>query len=66
MLNELEYEELTKSEEEVFYGKGGGGALSLVTTFAIVAIVTIVIYKLYKSKTGDITLPGGYKFKFTT
>ena len=25
-----------------------------------------LIYKVFSSKTGDITLPGGFKFKFTT
>ena len=40
--------------------------MGIITAFAIVAIVTIVVYKLYGSKSGDVTLPGGFKFKFTT
>ena len=29
------------------------------------AFLPVVIYKVYGSKSGDITLPGGFKFKFS-
>ena len=40
--------------------------MGIIASFAVIAIVTVVIYKVFASKTGDITLPGGFKFKFTT
>ena len=40
--------------------------MGIIAAFAVIAIVTVVIYKVFSSKTGDITLPGGFKFKFTT
>lgn len=66
MINELVYKKVPISQQKIQYGKGADSTMGLVTAFAIVAIVTIVIYKIYGSKTGDITLPGGFKFKFTT
>ena len=65
MLNQLEYQKVNLKRQYVSYGKGDM-SMGLVTAFAVVAVVTIVIYKIYGSKTGDITLPGGFKFKFTT
>jgi len=66
MLEEIkEYQILNEEEKLKTYGTGAI-SVSLVTCFAIVAIVTVVIYKMYGAKTGDITLPGGFKFKFTT
>ena len=65
MLNQLEYQKVNLKKQYVSYGKGDM-SMGLVTAFAVVAVVTIVIYKIYGSKTGDITLPGGFKFKFTT
>ena len=65
MLEQLEYQKVNLKKQYVSYGKGDM-SMGLVTAFAVVAVVTIVIYKIYGSKTGDITLPGGFKFKFTT
>ena len=65
MLEQLEYQKVNLKKQYVSYGKGDM-SMGLVTAFAVVAVVTIVIYKIYGSKTGDITLPGGLKFKFTT
>lgn len=66
MLNELNYKKVPIVQQKIEYGKGADSTMGLVTAFAVVAIITIVIYKIYGSKTGDITLPGGFKFKFTT
>ena len=66
MLEELSYKKLSKEEQKHKYGKGAELGMGIVTAFAIIAIITVVVYKIYGSKTGDITLPGGFKFKFTT
>lgn len=66
MLNEINYEIVPESRLIKYYGKGADSTMGLVTAFAIIAIITIVLYKIYGSKTGDITLPGGFKFKFTS
>ena len=66
MLKELKYEKISEERLNNTYGTGGDLGMGIITAFAIVAIVTVVIYKLYGSKSGDVTLPGGFKFKFTT
>lgn len=66
MLNELNYEIVSESRLNTYYGKGADSTMGIVTAFAIIAVITIVIYKIYGSKSGDITLPGGFKFKFTS
>lgn len=66
MLNEIKYSLIDENTKMNTYGKGVELGMGVVMTFAIVAIVTIVVYKLYQSNSGEITLPGGYKFKFTT
>lgn len=66
MLKEINYEVIDEENSKICYGKGPELGMGVVVAFAIVAIITIVVYKLFQSKTGEITLPGGYKFKFTT
>lgn len=66
MLNELSYTTIPIDKQKISYGKGAELGMGIVTAFAIIAVITVVIYKIYGSKTGDITLPGGFKFKFTT
>lgn len=66
MLNEINYTVLSNDELKTQYGKGSELGMGLVATFVIVAVVTVLIYKIYNSKSSDITLPGGYKFKFTS
>lgn len=66
MLNEINYKVIKDNDAKICYGKGAELGMGVVVAFAIVAIITVVVYKLFKSKTGEITLPGGYKFKFTT
>ena len=66
MLSEINYKLIENDDAKVTYGKGAELGMGVVMAFAVVAIVTIVVYKLYQSSSGEITLPGGYKFKFTT
>lgn len=66
MLNEINHKILDEQELKEHYGKGSELGMGLVATFVIVAVVTVLLYKIYNSKSGDITLPGGYKFKFTS
>ena len=66
MLEEINYQIISDDNANITYGKGAELGMGVIMAFAVVAIVTIVVYKLYQSKTGEITLPGGYKFKFTT
>ena len=66
MLLEIKYNELSKNKLKERYGKGADLGMGLVLAFGVVAVVTIIVYKLYSSSSGDITLPGGFKFKFTT
>ena len=43
-----------------------GEAITLASVMAIlsVAITAVVVYRLFKSKAGTVTLPGGYKFEW--
>lgn len=66
MLEEINYSILAEEELKKHYGRGSELGMGLVATFVIVAVVTVLLYKIYNSKSGDITLPGGYKFKFTS
>lgn len=66
MLKELKYKKFDESKYNSVYGKGAELGMGIIASFAVIAIVTVVIYKVFSSKTGDITLPGGFKFKFTT
>ncbi|MDI9504259.1 MAG: hypothetical protein GX343_00175 [Erysipelotrichaceae bacterium] len=44
----------------------GGEAITLGAVMAIlaIAIVSVIIYKLFLSETGKAQLPGGYKFEW--
>lgn len=66
MLEQINYQKISLKQLKRCYGKGAELGMGIITAFAIVAIITVVVYKLYGSKSGDITLPGGFKFKFTT
>lgn len=66
MIENLNYRKLTNEECSNLYGKGAELGMGIITAFVVVTIVTVVAYKIFGSKKGDITLPGGFKFKFTT
>lgn len=38
--------------------------LSAVMTVLVIAIVTVIVYKLFTSKAGSTTIPGGFKFEW--
>ena len=38
--------------------------LAAVMLIMVIAIITVVIYKLYSSGDGTVQLPGGYKFQW--
>lgn len=38
--------------------------LAAIMTVLIIAIVTVVVYKLFTSKAGATTIPGGFKFEW--
>ncbi len=44
----------------------GGEAITLTAVMAIliIAIVTVVVFKLFTSKQGSTTIPGGFKFEW--
>ena len=44
----------------------GGEAITLTAIMAvlIIAIVTVVVYKLFTSRQGSTTIPGGFKFEW--
>lgn len=44
----------------------GGEAITLtaVMTVLVIAIVTVVVFKLFASKQGSTTIPGGFKFEW--
>lgn len=56
--------ELTKEEIKVLYG-GEGFSILIVMTYLAVAFVTVAIWKLYTSKEGKFTFPGGFEFQWT-
>ncbi len=61
MLEKLHYEEMSLEETKSI--KGGFLGLEVVTAFAILSVISVLIYKIFSSKATDITLPGGFKFK---
>lgn len=55
--------ELTEQElKEIKVGE----AITLASVMSVlsIAITAIVVYRLFKSKIGNVTLPGGYKFEW--
>ncbi|MCQ2792826.1 MAG: hypothetical protein MJ221_00185 [Bacilli bacterium] len=55
--------ELTKTQcDKIFVGE----AITLTAIMAIcaVAIVAVVVYKLFLSKSGETSIPGGWKFSW--
>ncbi len=43
-----------------------GEAITLASVMAVlsIAITAVVVYKLFSKGTGEVTLPGGYKFEW--
>lgn len=56
--------ELTR-EEMKNYVAGEPVSLTLVLTYLAVALVTIAVWKLYRSKKGKLVFPGGFTFEWS-
>ena len=57
--------ELTKDEMKMIKA-GEPISIVLVMTYLAVAFVTVAIWKLYTSKDGKFTFPGGFEFQWNT
>lgn len=55
---------LTK-EEMKMYIAGDPVSLTLVLTYLAVALVTIAVWRLFKSKKGKLVFPGGFTFEWS-
>lgn len=55
--------ELTKIERTQIKG-GEPISIALVMTYLAVAFVTVAIWKLYTSKDGKFSFPGGFEFQW--
>ena len=56
--------QLTK-EEMKKYVAGDPVSLTLVLTYLAVALVTIAVWRLFKSKKGKLVFPGGFSFEWS-
>ena len=57
--------ELTLNEVKNLKG-GEAISIALVMTYLAVAFVTVAIWKLYTSKDGKFSFPGGFEFQWNT
>ena len=59
----MNYELLTKNEmSDIFVGE----AITVTAVMAIicVAVMAVVVYRLFRSSKGNVTVPGGWKFQW--
>lgn len=55
------------TNEEMSKLQGGEPiTLMLVLTYMAIALVTIAVWKLFQSKKGKLTFPGGFNFEWST
>ena len=59
-----QYQIITNDEASQIYGTGLALGFGLVATFGIVATISVLLYKIFRSREANITLPGGFKFEF--
>ena len=64
MKGENNMRQLTK-EEMKKYEAGDPVSLTLVLTYLAVALVTIAVWRLFKSKKGKLVFPGGFTFEWS-
>lgn len=38
--------------------------LTAIMTVLVIAVVTVIVYKIFTSKAGSTTIPGGFKFEW--
>lgn len=55
--------QLTMSELALVRG-GEPITLTAIMTILVIAVITVVVYKLFTSKSGATTIPGGFKFEW--
>lgn len=56
---------LSENEQKSLYG-GEVLTMTLVLTVTAIAIITVIVWKLYQSKKGKVTFPGGFLFEWGT
>jgi len=58
---------MVKINEELERSIKGGEAITIATVCAImaIAVLTIVVWKLYSQSKGSVTIPGGFKFTWS-
>ena len=59
----MKYELLTKSESDSHY-VGEGITLATVMAIAAIAVMAVVVYRLFMSGKGSAAIPGGWKFSW--
>lgn len=57
--------ELSLEELETLRG-GEVLTIALVLTYTAVAVITVIVWKIYQSKKGKATFPGGFSFEWGT
>jgi hypothetical protein len=55
--------ELTMSEMETIHG-GEVISLTAIMAIMIIAITTVIVYRLFMSNNGVATIPGGFRFEW--
>ncbi len=66
-MNEVEVGiyELSRNEQLSLMG-GEILTVTFVLTYTAIAIITVVVWKLYQSKKGKATFPGGFSFEWSS
>ena len=59
----MKYEFLTKEECDTHY-VGEGITLTAVMAIAAIAVMAVVVYRLFMSGKGSAAIPGGWKFSW--
>jgi hypothetical protein len=59
----MKYEFLTPKQMQNHY-VGEGITIAAVMAIAAIAVMAVVVYKLFMSEKGNATVPGGWKFSW--
>ena len=60
----MKYEILSKEECQNYY-VGEGITLAAVMAIAAIAVMAVVVYRLFMSGKGSAAIPGGFKFSWS-
>ncbi len=63
MIEKLNFKELDISTQQ--NTRGGFLGMDVIAAFAVLSMVTILVYKIFTSNSSNVSLPGGFKFKLT-